>query len=99
MDSSPVQCLTVLPLSSSIFLPSFVLLGLVLDAEGEQEDIAYCLTLLNYSEKAMRRLIDLEKCYAATLVNPDILNHFYTVVNKVHGPSIIIIVVVFIDLP
>jgi hypothetical protein len=51
--------------------------------EEEQEDIAYCLTLLNYSEKALRRLIELEKCYSAALINPGVLDHFFVLVGKV----------------
>lgn len=38
--------------------------------------------MLNYSEKSLRRLVELEKCYSAALANPDVLNHFYAIVGK-----------------
>eukprot|EP01103_Thecamoeba_quadrilineata_P010866 TRINITY_DN2462_c0_g1_i1.p1 TRINITY_DN2462_c0_g1~~TRINITY_DN2462_c0_g1_i1.p1 ORF type:complete len:1011 (+),score=148.98 TRINITY_DN2462_c0_g1_i1:371-3403(+) len=46
------------------------------------QDIAYCLGLLNYNEKGLRKLLDMWKYYFDHLHDPTILGHFQHIANK-----------------
>jgi len=50
--------------------------------ESEWRNIAYCLSLLNYNEKALKKLNELHKTYHDKLYDEDIANSFTTIISK-----------------
>ncbi len=49
----------------------------------EWRNIAYCLSLLNYNDKAVRKLNELSKCYQDKLVDEEVFGYFTAVLNKI----------------
>lgn len=63
---------------------SFLLFLFVSAADVRQwECIAYCLSQLTFSEKGLKKLIDLFKAYEHSLCEDSVMDYFRVIINKV----------------
>lgn len=53
-----------------------------MQVERQFRDLSYCLSLLLYSEKGVRRLIENFGCFHDKLASADVFSNFMTIVNK-----------------
>lgn len=50
---------------------------------GQWEHISYCLSQLSFTEKGLKKLIELLKTYEHILSEDSIMDHFKSILNKV----------------
>jgi condensin complex subunit 1 len=46
------------------------------------EEISYCLSLLTYNEHALKKLAEMDRCYAHAISHPLVYAHFKTIITK-----------------
>jgi len=62
-----------------------VIVTLYLSADVRQwEYISYCLSQLSFTEKGMKKLIELFKSYEHVLSEDSVMDHFRNILNKVN---------------
>lgn len=50
---------------------------------GQWKHLSYCLSQLAYTEKGMKKLIELFKTYEHALSEDSVMDHFKNIINKV----------------
>ncbi|KAK9823736.1 hypothetical protein WJX72_005030 [[Myrmecia] bisecta] len=49
---------------------------------GQWHNLAFCMAQLNYSEKGIKKMMEMFKCYKEALATPEVLAHFQAILGK-----------------
>ena len=51
-------------------------------SEQQAQNLAFCLSMLSYSERGLRKLQENMSCYQSVLTDPDVYSSFVTIIGK-----------------